>query len=325
MKKNKIIFIVALIIIFLIGIFTYGYFEYLKKNNEKESNENKVERIKVITTIFPTYDFAKNILGDKGDVRILLKPGIEPHAFEPTPNDIKEINNSDIFIYTNDIMEPWALKIINQAEDNGVKIIDASDKIKLIKDDDSHYDHDDDHGHNSMFDPHVWLDPINAKKMVENISSGIISLDSINKKEYSANTKKYLRELDVLDKEIKRSIPVRKHDIFFAGHNTFGYFADRYNIDIDSVYLGFSPNSEPSAKRVSEMIKEIKEEKVKYLFHEEFISPEIAKTISEETGTKLEILHSVHNLTKEEFEAGKTYIGIMNENLIKIVKGLRNE
>lgn len=331
--KNKLKIIIPIIILVFLALFIYGFIKYQEKRERIGNN-----KIKIITTIFPTYDFTKNILGDKGDVELLLKPGVEPHAFAPTPNDIKNINNADIFIYTNNVMEPWVSKIVKQAEKEGVKILDVSKGIdvqinkhkhenanEFTNENDSHCcEEDHEYKNISMIDPHIWVNPEFAKQIVKNILDEVVKADKNNKEYYKENADKYLDELDKLDKDFIDMFNKSKiKEIVFAGHVTFSYFADRYGINIVSVYLGFSPDAEPSVKKIAEIMKHVKEHKPKYIFHEELVNPRVAKLISDETKAKVEMLHGLHNLTKDEFAENKTYLSIMRENMEKLRIGLK--
>ena len=129
----------------------------------KSAQDSK--KIKIITTLFPQYDFAKNICGDKADVTLLLDPGVESHSFDPTPKDINNIMNCDLFIYTGAEMEPWVKTVLDSVGES-VRVLDLSDGILEAKDDDNPHDAD---GHSHSADSHYWLDMKNALKMVSSI------------------------------------------------------------------------------------------------------------------------------------------------------------
>lgn len=324
--KNKIIYIIiALITSIAVTLFISGYIKYI----EKKKVEKGKEKIKIVTTIFPNYDFTKNIAKEKAEVKLILPAGVEAHSFEPTSKDIIDINSSDILIYTGDNMEAWVKGIVKQAKDHGVRIVDVSKGINTMEDkheheDENEHDHEHDHDHHHAgVDPHIWTDPVIAKQMVKNILDELISIDEKNKEYYEKNANEYIKSLDKLDKDFKEMFSKKKNKkIIFAGHFPFAYFAKRYDLEYITPYSGFSPNQEPSAKKIIEMVDSIKKIKAKYIYHEELIEPKIAKYISEETGVKLQMLHGLHNLSKEERKQGKTYLDIMYENLRKIDEGL---
>lgn len=277
----------------------------------------------IITTLFPTYDFAKQICKDKADVVLLLPPGVEPHTFEPKPQDIVKINKSDIFIYTGKDMEPWAEDLLKSIPNKNLKVVDASYGIEFIS---GKEENDDEHGHvhhQEEKDPHIWLDFTNAMIMTDTIAKAVIEKDPANKDFYLKNATEYKDKLADLDSRVKETLVTAKHKtIIYGGHFTFGYFAKRYGLQYDSPYEGFSPNAQPSPKAIGELIKKLKKSQIKYIYYEELLDPKVARTISQATGAKLELLHGAHNVSKTELKEGITFIDIMNDNLKKLKEGL---
>ncbi|MGE4384992.1 MAG: metal ABC transporter solute-binding protein, Zn/Mn family [Endomicrobiaceae bacterium] len=293
-------------------------------------------KVEVITTLFPTYDFVRQIGKDKVNVHLLLPPGVEPHTFEPKPQDIVKINRADIFVYTGKYMEPWVEELLQGIPNKNLEIVDASTGISLIseKDDDNdgheehgehseHHDNKEHHHHHAGKDPHIWLDFDNDKIMVDTIVKALCEKDSDNKDFYMKNAEEYKNKLTDLDKRFKETLSTAKHrTIIYGGHFAFGYFAKRYGLEHDSPYEGFSPNAEPSPKVLGELIKKLKASGIKYIYYEELLDPKVARTISEATGAKLELLHGAHNVSKSELEKGITFISIMENNLKKLKEGL---
>ena len=167
------------------------------------SQESNGEKINIVATLFPQYDFARAIVGDKGNVSMLMPPGIESHSFEPTPSDIIKINKADLFIYTGKYMESWAQSIIDGIENKNMKILDVSKNIELDRgEDDDHKGHSEEIGHNHEYDPHIWTSPINAKVMVDNILNQVCEFDPSNAEYYTQNAEDYKKQLDELDNEL---------------------------------------------------------------------------------------------------------------------------
>jgi len=290
----------------------------------------------IITTLFPTYDFAKQIGGDKVNVSLLLPPGVEPHSFEPKPQDIVKINRADIFIYTGKYMEPWAEDLLKGIPNKNLKIVDASRGINLISEadhdedeheehagHDEHHDKEEHHHHHGGKDPHIWLDLSNDMIITDTIAQALAEKDPANKVFYLKNAAEYKNKLADLDKRFKETLATAKHKtIIYGGHFAFGYFAKRYGLEHDSPYEGFSPNAEPSPKVLGELIKKLKASGIKYIYYEELIDPKVARTISQATGAKLELLHGAHNVSKSELENGTNFIYIMESNLKKLKEGL---
>ena len=314
----KIRFVIKIIIVSLIATLLSG----CKGNINKSVEEN--DKIKVITTLFPQYDFAKNVGKDKVDVSLLLLPGVEAHSYEPTPKDIINIENADVFIYTGDFMEPWAKKIIDSIKNKELIVVDTSKGISLIGQE--HGDEHEDEDNHGGKDPHIWLDPMNAQKMVDNILEGIIKADEQNKDFYYKNGNIYKDKLNKLDADFIEAFKNTKSDtIVYGGHFAFGYFTKRYGLDHVSPYSGFSPDAEPSPKRIIELIDTINSSGVKTIYYEELIEPKVADIIAKETGAKMLLLHGAHNISKEELKSGITYIQIMEGNLERLKEGLGYE
>lgn len=287
-------------------------------NTIKSSDSNN--SITVITTLFPVYDFAREIAGDKAEIILLLPPGVEAHAYEPTPQDIVSVQKSDLFIYTGELMEPWVHKFVEGVESDRPIVVDASKGVKLLGSDE--HDEDEEYEHGEL-DPHIWLDPQNAIVMVDNITKGLVELDPENANYYQQNSEAYKQKLQELDAQISEAIPhLASKTIVYAGHFAFGYFAQRYGLSHISPYNGFAPDAEPTPQKVAELIDTIEESGVKAIYYEELIDPKVAKVISDETGVEMILLHGAHNVSKQELENGVTYLSIMEENLQKLKKGL---
>ncbi len=287
------------------------------------SQESK--KLEIIATIFPSYDFARIIGGDKANVSLILPPGVESHSFEPSPRDIVRINKADIFIFTGKHMEPWAEGIIKGVKNEKLLVLDASKGIKLINEhEEDHHDDADDHGHHhSGVDPHIWLDFGNCQIMVDSIASALAAKDPSNKDYYLKNAESLKRSLADLDASFKKSLATAKRrEIIYGGHFAFAYLAKRYGLEHESPYDGFSPNAEPSPKAIAQLIKKMRESGNKHIYYEELIDPKVARTIAAESGAKMELLHGAHNVSSDEMKSGASFLGIMRENLKKLEKGL---
>ncbi|MBI1910505.1 MAG: zinc ABC transporter substrate-binding protein [Deltaproteobacteria bacterium] len=288
---------------------------------EQQAEQNK---IKIVASLFPLYDFAKNIGKEKAQVELLLPPGMEPHAFEPKPGDIINISRADIFIYTNPAMEPWVEDILKGVDSKDLFVVDSS-KGALLKDEagDSH-EHEHGHGHGAEVDPHIWLDFSNAQKMVDNVLEGFLKKDPANKEFYIKNATEYKAKLQGLDNRFKDGLSACKKDVFIhGGHFAFGYLAHRYGMNYISAYNGFSPNAEPSPRMIAELIQKMKKHEIKHVYYEELITPRIADVVTKETGAELLMLHGAHNLTKDELDGGATFISLMEQNLKNLRTGLQ--
>ena len=293
-----------------------------QKNEKVTAGEKK---LKVVTTLFPLYDFARQIGHEKVEVNLLLPPGVESHAFEPRPADIRRIQNSDIFLFTNKFMEPWVGALLKGIDTRSLIIVDASKGITLLQRTDNHgdeeYAHADESGNP---DPHVWLDFSNAIKMVDTIAAEFIARDPQDKDYYIKNAYEFKKRLEELDKKYKDTLSrCKKRVIIHAGHFAFGYLAKRYGIEYVSAYKGFSPDAEPTPKRLVEVTKAVKKYGVKYIYYEELVAPKVANVIAKETGCGLLMLNAAHNVTREEMEGGIMFISLMEKNLENLMVGLQ--
>lgn len=300
--------------------------------------EKQVEKgIKITTTIFPLYDFAREVGGDKVSVKMMLPPGAEAHSFEPTPADIVRINESSLFIYIGESMEPWAEDILKSVKNGKLKVLEASEGISMIK---GH--HHEEHGkeehnekheggeHNDKdshqhgdYDPHIWLDFANDIKIVSAIAAKLSEIDPANALYYKDRASAYSKRLSVLDAEYRTAMgKCSLKTIIYGGHFAFGYMAKRYGLKHISPYKGFSPDAEPSPKNIAALAEMIKKTGSKHIYYEELIDPKVAKVISSETGVEMLMLHGAHNLTTDEFVAGKRFIDMMHDNLEKLKTGL---
>lgn len=282
-----------------------------------KSTGDGYHKVRVITTLFPLYDMAKNIGAEKAEVSLLLPPGVEPHSFEPTPGDIVKINEADVFVYTGKFMEPWAEGIIKGAVNKDLIVVDASRGTKMIPG----VFHDEDEAAGSP-DPHIWLDFDNAKIMLGNILQAFQTKDSADKGFYERTANAYLGTLTELDSAYKSALAsCKKKEIIYAGHYAFGYLANRYGIKYLAAQ-GVSPDAEPTAKDLGTLVEQIKKDKVKYIYYEELTSPKIAETIAGETHAKLLLLNAAHNVTRDQFEKGISFFAILRDDLDNLKIGL---
>lgn len=277
------------------------------------------KKLTVVATLFPQYDFCRQILGDDANVILLLPAGMESHNYQPSVKDIKAATDADLFIYTGAYMEPWAENI----KQNAKKALDVSSGIELCE-----HKHSENEEHQHEVDPHIWTSPLFAQDMVKNILSAIVTLDKQNAQKYIARAEEYIAKLSALDKELL-SICKDKQDIMLihGGRFSLTYFASRYNLNFVAAFDSCSSHAEPSAKRVAFLIESLRKQEKRYVFYEELIQPRVAQTISDEADAQLLLLHSCHNVSKEELKNGVTYLQLMQGNLqnLKTVFGEEND
>lgn len=294
--------------------------------------ENEADKIKVYASIYPMYYFAKKIGKDKIDLELMVQPGAEPHDWEPTAKLMAKMEKADVFIYNGIQMEMWADKVIGALDNKELIIVEASEGMDLLRlkahdvheKDEEHQEHGDEeenHEHGD-YDPHVWLDPIRAIKQAENIKNALIKADGENKDFYEANFSEFAGRLRKLDKKFMDELSDRSGDEIVVAHAAFGYLADRYGLQQIAI-TGLTPQEEPSAAKMAEITELVKEHGITYIFYETLTSPKLSEVISRETGAEIAVLNPIGGLTKEEIEAGKDYISVMEENLESVKKAIR--
>ena len=290
--------------------------------NRKEQRNDKLQ---VVTTLFPLYDFAKRIGGDKAQVSLLLPPGVEPHSFEPRPENVVRVNRADLFIYTNKFMEPWAASIIAGLDKGKVGIIEGGKGIPLLPapEEEEHGEHHGEEHDEGGMDPHIWLDFDNARRIVGNILAAFIARDPANKGYYEQNAAKLTGELAALDERFRQTLAqCPKKVLLHGGHYAFGYLARRYGLRYVSA-SAVNADAEPTPAKLAELVKLMRRERLNYVYTEELLSPRVAETIARETGAKVLMLRAAHNVTRDDLERGVSFISIMEENLQNLKTGLQ--
>ena len=264
--------------------------------------------ITIVTTVFPIYDFAKTVAGDKAEVVLLLPAGAEAHSYEPTVQDVVKIQECDLFIHLGKGADPWTESIIADKGSNG-KVIAAMECVELKKEQHIH------EGHNEYeYDQHIWTSLRNSKKIVVNISSVLKEIDKENAEYYEKNAEDYAVQLDKLDKEFSLLTEKIDKTVVFADRFPFRYFAEDYGIECFAAYPGCSAESEPSAATVAELIDTVKKENITTVYYTETSNGQLPDAVCEETGAKKLLFHSCHTVTKKQFENGASYLDLMKQN-----------
>ena len=293
----------------------------------KKAEVNSSTGLQVVTTLFPLYDFARTIAGDKAQVTMLLPPGVEPHTFEPKPEEMIRISRAGLFIYTSRYMEPWADKIISGIDSKTLRVVNAGERVSyragMVTDEHGHGPKEGRaHGQKGM-DPHVWLDFNNAVLMVDAILDGFIAADPANSDVYRRNAEGLKAGLTALDERYRKSISsCSTRKLLHGGHYTFGYMAGRYDLEYHAL-SGVSSDSEPSAAHMAALVGEIRSSGAKYLFAEELLSPRLTETLAQEAGVGVLMLHGAHNLSRDDLSQNVTFFNLMERNLEQLRKGLQ--
>lgn len=299
-------------------------------------------KISVVTTIFPPYDFVREIAGDQADIKMLLKPGEETHSYEPTPQDIIAIQNSDVFIYTGGENDVWVEDILSSMPDSDMVALRLVDCVDTVEEeqvegmkgsaghDHGEEDYENVHGGHTdeadlgetedesphEVDEHVWTSPVNASLIVEKIKNVLSEADPDHSELYEENTRAYQKQLSELDQEFRDVVDSAERNIMIFGDRfPFRYFADEYGLEYYAAFPGCAGDTEPSAATMAFLIEKVREEKVPAVLKMELSNADIANAIAEATGTEVKVLYSCHNLSADDFENGETYLSMMKKNV----------
>ncbi len=311
--------IITIILILLVSFIITGC-------NKNEDNN----KISIIATNYPSYEFARAVVNNNSniEVKMLLKPGSESHTYEPTPKDIKLIENSKMFIYVGGESDTWVDDILSSIDTSDKKIVRLIDLVETkseeLKEGMESVEDEEDEIDEEEIDEHVWTSPINAIKIVRKLNEYIDELSIKDKEELDSNASNYINELESIDKEIRSVISSSKRkEIIIGDRFPLRYFADEYSLDYYAAFPGCSEQTEASSKTLSFLINKVKEDNIPVILKMELSNSNIANTIASETNTKVLEFNSAHNIKESDFNKGITYIDIMKEN-IKVLKEALN-
>jgi len=369
---------------------------------DASSEENG--KLKVAVTLFPYYDFVRQIAGNQVDLQMVIPAGMDSHSFEPTPADIRTIQHADILISNGGTMEHWLDETLAALDTTNMTIVTMMDYVDAVEEEivegmeDADHDHehthvyvaadhdhsgetpeehaahahedddhdhsgetpeehaahaheDDDHDHSGEtpeahaahsyeedtrsyvdhdgreeeieYDEHIWTSPVNAMKLVDVIGDTLAEADPAHADTYHQGAENYKKELEEIDSGFREVSANRKRNMIVMGDKfPFRYLADEYQLDYRAAFSGCSSDTEPSAKTIAYLIDKVKEEQIPAVYYLELSSHRVAEIIGEETGAEPLLLHSCHNVTRAQFDAGITYVGLMRQNIENLRKGI---
>lgn len=305
--------------------------------------EEKDDRLCVVTTIFPYYDFVRQIAGDRVNLKLIVPAGMDRHSFEPTPADMIAMGEADVLVLNGGEMEHWVEQVLDSLDTSHMKILTMMDYVDAVEEEhvegmeDAHghgeeiHEHEaeghahkwDGHEQGIEYDEHIWTSPVNAQAIVKIISRTLQEAAPEDSERFQTNTEAYLKDLEDLDKRIRQVVSRgRNHMIVVADKFPFRYFAEEYGLSYRAAFSGCSTDTEPSARTIAYLIDMVKAEHIKAVYYLELSSHRTAEIISEETGAVPLLLHSCHNVTRREFDQGITYLQLMNRNVENLAIGL---
>ena len=289
------------------------------------------DALKIVTTIFPPYDFGRQLAGDLAEVTMLVGPGEEAHTYEPTPQDIIKIQNADIFIYAGGESESWVNGILGSFDSSDIIVIDMLELCDAVEEEivegmEAESEHDKAEtgsADKKDYDEHVWTSIDNAQKISQAIADALCEADEVNSPVYRENCEKYLSDLSSVKREISQTVKngVRK-TVVFGDRFPARYFTDEFGLDYYAAFPGCAEQSEPSAGTVAFLIDKVREENIPVVFYIELSNGKVANTIAESTGASTVCFNSCHNVTMEQYLDGTTYIDLMRSNCEALKKAL---
>lgn len=292
-------------------------------SDEGSGNAEDDGKIEIYTTVFPLKSFAEQIGGDSVDAHTIYPKGVDVHTYEPTQKDMIDFAEGDLFVYTSDEFDSVASSIRNAVSDYS-DFLPAAENIsedELMAHDHEHDEHEEhDHDHGST-DPHVWLDPVLAKSMAEEIKDRLIELDPDEAQIYEENYETLIADLEALDEEFKQVTDGAERESVYISHESIGYLADRYHFE--QVAINGLNNDEPSQQDLTEIVDNIEEQNIEYILYEQNVTSSITDTIQSSTDTEPLEFHNLAVLTDEDDE-DSTYQSIMRDNISVLDQVLNN-
>lgn len=280
------------------------------------ATDGKESGISIVATIFPAYDFARELTGELASVKMLVSPGNEVHSYEPSPKDMLDIQKCDLFIYTGGESDTWVDELLRSKECENVKTLRMTDCVELEREELKEGMEREDGGEGGEYDEHVWTSPVNAVKISEAIAKALCDVDSENASAYNAKLEVYKAKLNSLDSQLREIAgSITNKTLIFADRFPMRYFADEYGFDYYAAFPGCSSKTEASSATVVFLIEKVKSENIPAVFCIEFSDGRLADTLCSETGAKKYTLHSCHNVTRDDFLNGVTYVELMDRNI----------
>lgn len=283
-----------------------------------ENDENG--KLRIVTAIFPAYNFARQVFGDTAEVILLLKPGTESHSYDPSAKDIVKINNCDLFIYNGGESDQWVESVLSG--------LDNVDSLRMMDSVEALFEESENIAESSdgeeEYDEHIWTSPKNAVKIVESIKNAAVNIAPENAELYEQNASDYIEKINDLDKRFSELLAGEKRYFIFGDRFPMLYFFKEYNLNYYAAFPGCGSETEPSAKTIAFLTEKLNDtDTVQAVFHIELSNTKLAQTLTAENGLPYAEFHSCHNITADDFEAGESYVSLMERNLAMLENVLK--
>lgn len=305
-----------ILIIFALIVAAAGFF-FVRQNqtqHKTQANENQIA-----ASFYPLYYFASEISKEKASVFSVTPNGVEPHDYEPKPQDIVKIQSSKILLVNGAGFEPWLTKIEPELKEKNVLIVDTTDSLEL-QHGKAHEEHAEEEPateaahEEEALDPHVWLSPVLAKEQVDKITEGFVQTDPENRAFYETNANSLKAKLDELHNKYQAGLQTCRTRDFVTSHTAFSYLANTYNLKQLPI-TGLSPDEEPSSAKLAEITDYVREHNIRYIFFETLVSADLSQTLANETSAQTLVLDPIEGIPDDEIKQGKNYFTVMEANL----------
>ena len=288
-------------------------------------------RLRVVCTLFPYYDFARQIGGDAVDVALLVPAGRETHSFEPTPRDVIRISEADVFIYNGGESEQWVSDILDAAGEDIPCVLSMMDTAELYEEEYAEgmqgaSGHDHDHGaedEDAAYDEHIWTSPVTAMSLCRAIADALCRADPAHAEDFRARLEDYLTELEALDGTFREIVAEGSRNLLVFGDRfPLLYFCREYGLDYRAAFHGCAGDTEPSLATLKYLIDLVNEQHIPVVYTIELSSRKVAQAIAETTGAQVRTFHSCQTVSRAEFDSGVTYLQLMEANADALREGL---
>ena len=289
-------------------------------------------RLQVVCSVFPYYDFARQIGGDDVDVTLLVAAGKETHSFEPTPLDVITLSQADVFLYNGGESEAWVDDILSAAGENIAVTLPLMPQVSALAEEwaegmEGAHDEHDHETHDSddiEYDEHVWTSPVLAKALCRAICDALCQADPAHQEDYQARLTDYLTQLDQLDAAFREVVDAgHRRLLVFGDRFPLLYFCKEYGLDYRAAFHGCASDTEPSLATLKYLIDKVEDEEIPVVYTIELSSRKVADAIAETTGAKVLTFHSCQTVSRAEFDGGATYLSLMERNVEALREGLQ--
>ena len=282
------------------------------------------EGLAIVTTVFPAYDFARQIAGERATLTLLLPPGAESHSFEPTARDMIRIQQSDLFFLTGGESEAWAEELLESGDNiRSLAMLDCVNALEEEVKEGMQAVEEEEEEEGPEYDEHVWTSPKNAIAICSALCDTLCEIDPEGESVYRENLRAYTAELEALDAAFREVVAqASHHTVIFADRFPARYFVEEYGLDYFAAFPGCAEDTEPSARTVAYLIDRVREEQLPAVFYIEFSYEKMADQICEDTGCGKLLFHSCHNVSAEDLKNGTSYLELMRQNVSALKEAL---